>query len=498
MRIVLCLLPLALLAAPAPAQDETQPPGDMRMRTAAFMQQERKAFANYNKQEWDAAVAAFERQIAIFGENPRPYYNIACCYGLQGDAERSATWLSLAVRMGWRDLNHVQSDSDFNKVRNSRGHQGCLEQLAQARRNDPEPLPRNLDPVGMPLASSAAALLGSFRKQEQALDEMSGLLSEGAMRRKLFALLDEKRARLTRYLMENGDARDADWAAYGRVEAAEQYLKRARSGNAADKRLLDAAAALVLQMSDEFELRWAGSHLLGVIRLTRANALRRSGKAAPEELQELYRTTARDFPDSSVGPRAMCELCAYEAEIGALSSLRRDYAELQRRWGRTPLFMGAGRRLMKARLLVEGLPDLPELDLDQNSIRDAGLQSRPLMLVVVATDSRVCEERLPALLKLAQKHEPGGLDTVVACIDDIERVPVDATLRWMGVHARGVRQVPQAGALLTSLWIQRVPTVIVATASGRVLAVNPDDETLARSLQRIARVSEERPAEKDG
>ena len=51
-------------------------------------------------------------------------------------------------------------------------------------------------------------------------------------------------------------------------------------------------------MTDEFERGWAGSHLLGEIRLTQANALRRAGKAPPEELQELYRTTARDFPDA--------------------------------------------------------------------------------------------------------------------------------------------------------------------------------------------------------
>ena len=141
------------------------------------------------------------------------------------------------------------------------------------------------------------------------------------------------------------------------------------------------------------------------------------------------------------------------------------------------------------------LPDLPELDLDQKPIRGVGLRSRPLMLVVVATDSDVCEARLPRLLKLAKKHKPAGLDTVVASIDD---VAVEATLRWMGVHAPGVRQVPQGRALLMSLWIRRVPTVIVATASGRVLAVDPDDETLARSLQRVARVAEDKPAEEDG
>ncbi|MHC4550183.1 MAG: hypothetical protein ACYTEZ_15540 [Planctomycetota bacterium] len=51
-----------------------------------FLAQEEKAFVHYHRREWSRAIAAFEQQIAIFSGNPRPYYNIACCYGLQGDA----------------------------------------------------------------------------------------------------------------------------------------------------------------------------------------------------------------------------------------------------------------------------------------------------------------------------------------------------------------------------------------------------------------------------
>ena len=66
MRIALCLLPLALLATPLPAQDATQPLGDARMRTVAFREQERQAFAHYHKQEWDTAVAASRSRVGSF------------------------------------------------------------------------------------------------------------------------------------------------------------------------------------------------------------------------------------------------------------------------------------------------------------------------------------------------------------------------------------------------------------------------------------------------
>jgi len=46
-------------------------------------------------------------------------YNLACCYGLLGEAELAALYLGYAVTAGYTDLGHVEWDPDFDPVRGS-------------------------------------------------------------------------------------------------------------------------------------------------------------------------------------------------------------------------------------------------------------------------------------------------------------------------------------------------------------------------------------------
>ena len=44
-------------------------------------------------------------------------YNLACCYGLLGDADLAAKYLERAVKAGFTNIDHIQSDPDFDSVR---------------------------------------------------------------------------------------------------------------------------------------------------------------------------------------------------------------------------------------------------------------------------------------------------------------------------------------------------------------------------------------------
>lgn len=44
-------------------------------------------------------------------------YNLACCYGLLGEAELAATYLKRAVIAGFDNIEFIEKDRDFNKVR---------------------------------------------------------------------------------------------------------------------------------------------------------------------------------------------------------------------------------------------------------------------------------------------------------------------------------------------------------------------------------------------
>jgi len=50
-------------------------------------------------------------------DDPTAIYNLACCYGLMGEPALAAGYLQRAVRDGFRNLEVIRTDSDFNKVR---------------------------------------------------------------------------------------------------------------------------------------------------------------------------------------------------------------------------------------------------------------------------------------------------------------------------------------------------------------------------------------------
>ncbi|MEW5818378.1 MAG: hypothetical protein AB1798_23690 [Spirochaetota bacterium] len=57
-------------------------------------------------------------------------YNLACCYGQVGDEKRAAKYLKLAVEEGFTDINHIKSDSDFEKVKNSPKFKEVMSEIA--------------------------------------------------------------------------------------------------------------------------------------------------------------------------------------------------------------------------------------------------------------------------------------------------------------------------------------------------------------------------------
>ena len=246
MRMRFRVLALLLLAGGAVAQDATL--------AERFLRQEQAAFVHFNRKEWPQAIAAFEQQLAIFSRNPRPYYyyNIACCYALQGDVERMATWLRLSITNGWRDAEHRGKDPDYDGVRQSEPFRGCLTLLERARRQDPAALPRRIPPEAVPGAGSARAILRESLLRENLLQPQQDLLAEHQYRKQLFRIYDIRMARLARYLTENGDAPDADEAAEARARTAMAYLVQATGDNEGDRELRDVAARDVLRSAEAF------------------------------------------------------------------------------------------------------------------------------------------------------------------------------------------------------------------------------------------------------
>jgi tetratricopeptide (TPR) repeat protein len=92
---------------------------------------DRDARSLYNQGRYDDAAAAYTAE-ARRGRNPATaLYNAACSYALAGDAEGALRMLEQAIQAGFTDLDHLDSDSDLDSLRDEPRFQE-LRQLAGA------------------------------------------------------------------------------------------------------------------------------------------------------------------------------------------------------------------------------------------------------------------------------------------------------------------------------------------------------------------------------
>ncbi|MHC4341294.1 MAG: TPR end-of-group domain-containing protein [Planctomycetota bacterium] len=432
-----------------------------------FGRQEAEAFTHYRAKAWDKAIAAFEKQIAIYSANPNPYYNVACCYALRGDAARAATWLNLAIHHGWRDLRHLQRDPDFKSVRETPPYKGCILLLERTLLEDPDPLPRRLPPSSVPAASSAESILQTTGELVRAVERQGDLLAESQLRRRLFRVYDRRMAMLTRYLLENGDAKDADLAALARVDTARLYLGTERSR--ADDRLVRVTTAHILAACEEFLRGWPGSPYLPAVRYWRGEALGRLEDKRTLALEALQ-SVVRDHPEGNTALLAQVEVCAVMADLGRREELEVEYRLLEAlAHGDLESSVEMRLRLAKARALLTGMRRLAVLD-QSGKVAGGILSAEPVLYAFVSPFDVDAEIRLAALRESKAR-------TVVVCVDYSGSSSEDEIGNWLKEHAANLAAVTRGRPLAEHLWIFRTPVVILAKGE-KVLAFDPGKEEI--------------------
>jgi tetratricopeptide (TPR) repeat protein len=77
------------------------------------------ARAYSDSKDYRKSIAAYEKALELrFGYPFTAAYNIACSYALMGEKEQAFKWLEKSLDMGFRDLNLVRTDTDFDSIRN--------------------------------------------------------------------------------------------------------------------------------------------------------------------------------------------------------------------------------------------------------------------------------------------------------------------------------------------------------------------------------------------
>lgn len=78
---------------------------------------------------YDEARAAFEKAIAHDFKRGASAYNIACGFGLRGDAGNALRWLEDAVAAGFDDVEHLEEDTDLDPIRSDPQFRGLIRDL---------------------------------------------------------------------------------------------------------------------------------------------------------------------------------------------------------------------------------------------------------------------------------------------------------------------------------------------------------------------------------
>lgn len=77
---------------------------------AELIQTAKNAISN---KQYRAALDAFDRAFKLKESSYINYYDAACAAALAGDKQRAFEWLNQSRRLGWTNLDHLQTDSDL-------------------------------------------------------------------------------------------------------------------------------------------------------------------------------------------------------------------------------------------------------------------------------------------------------------------------------------------------------------------------------------------------
>ncbi|MEZ7500770.1 hypothetical protein QO200_18810 [Flavobacterium sp. Arc3] len=80
----------------------------------------KKADSCYEIKNYTISTAFFEKAFKTKPELKENFYNAACAASLANDKKNSLKWLETAINNGFDNLNHINTDSDLDNVRNEK------------------------------------------------------------------------------------------------------------------------------------------------------------------------------------------------------------------------------------------------------------------------------------------------------------------------------------------------------------------------------------------
>lgn len=92
-------------------------PAEESERLKAFNTHWHAAQQAIAESHYDQAAASYEKILEIFPFEPTTHYQLARCRARQGDSDKALAALNQAITFGWADVQKIQQDEDFAKLR---------------------------------------------------------------------------------------------------------------------------------------------------------------------------------------------------------------------------------------------------------------------------------------------------------------------------------------------------------------------------------------------
>lgn len=78
---------------------------------------------------YEKALAVDKKVVELLPEDPTAYYNLACDYSLLKMLDEAFAELELACRLGYKDFEHLEKDSDMENLRQDPRYQQILNMI---------------------------------------------------------------------------------------------------------------------------------------------------------------------------------------------------------------------------------------------------------------------------------------------------------------------------------------------------------------------------------
>ena len=153
--------PGAPTTAPATAAAVSQSAeSSLAQRTARFNELERQVMRAWQKKDFTEAVDLCHEQAKLLPDDPRPFYNLACAQARLKMKSQALGSLEQAVRNGYADDQHMQTDSDLESLRDDPAFAKLLEAVKARREKDQK--------AEQEVARIARQLPAAFRQKDYA------------------------------------------------------------------------------------------------------------------------------------------------------------------------------------------------------------------------------------------------------------------------------------------------------------------------------------------